>query len=152
MVATAKKINATTKPRKTKQSSPVRLSETFYKRMEAVAKINSRSIPKQLEHMVGIAEGVADYVSPEELLDIQAGLSKIVVEKIEAPRIDKTALFNSLDSVKKSGALSRAVTQAETTYQASTSHPGYLERINKDGSRDIGQFTNGQFNIAKDLT
>ena len=137
--------------RKAKQAPPVRLSDPFYKRMNAAAKINSRSVPKQLEHMVNIAESITGRVTREELLDVQAGLSKIVIEKTEAPRVDKAALFGSMESMRKSGALSQAVTAAETKYQASPSHSGYLERINEDGSRDIGMFKGGKFKIAKDL-
>lgn len=136
---------------KVKQSSPIRLNEPFYKRMNAAAKLNSRSVPKHLEHMVSIAESVTNQVTREELLDIQSGLSKIVVEKIKTPRIDKLALFNSLENMRKSGTLSQAVTKAATKYQACPSHPGYLERINEDGSKDIGTFKGGKFKIAKEF-
>ncbi|KKL12752.1 hypothetical protein LCGC14_2532600, partial [marine sediment metagenome] len=115
------------------------------------AKINSRSVPKHLEYMVNIAESITGHVTREELLDVQSGLRKIVVEKIEAPRVDKAALFGAMESMRNSGALSQAVTAAETKYQASPSYPGYLERINDDGSRDIGMFKGGKFKIAKDL-
>ena len=137
--------------RKAKQASPVRLSDPFYKRMNAAAKINSRSVPKHLEHMVNIAESVTNLVTREELLDIQSGLKKIVVEKIEAPKVNKAALFDSLEDMRKSGALSQTVTTSKTKYQASLSQPGYLERINDDGSRDTGVFKGGKFTIAKDL-
>lgn len=137
--------------RKAKQAPPVRLSDPFYKRMYVAAKINSRSVPKHLEHMVNIAESISGRVTREELLDVQSGLRKIVVEKIEAPRVDKGALFGSLEIMRDSGTLSQAVSSAETKYQASPSHPGYLERINNDGSRDAGMFKGGKFKIARDL-
>lgn len=151
MVSAAKKTSNTANTRKTKQSSPVRLAEPFYKKMDAAARINSRSIPKQLEHMVNIAESVGEHVSREELLDIQAGLSKIVIEKIDAPRVDKVSLFGTLDSMRQSGALSQAVTRAGNKYQASKSHPGYLERINENGNLETGMFVNGKFKVNKEL-
>jgi len=49
--------------------------------MNAPAKLNSRSISKHLEHMVGIAERISGQVNLEDLLDIQFGISKLVVEK-----------------------------------------------------------------------
>ena len=139
------------KKRKTRQSSPVRLPEAFYKRVNAAAKVNSRSVPKQIEHMVNIAESIVDQVSREVLLEVQSGLSRIVVEKIEAPRVDKNVLCGSLEDMRSSGALSEAATTADIKYQASPTHHGYLERINADGSRDVGMFKGGKFRVAKDL-
>ena len=144
-LSTLKKVS------KAKQAPPVRLSDPFYKRMNAVAKINHRSVPKQLEHMAGIAESVSNLISPEQLLDIQSGLSTLVVEKVAAPKVDKTALFASLDAMRQSGALPQKVTAAKNRYQACERHEGYLERINADGSRDVGQFKGGKFKVAKGL-
>ena len=53
--------------------------------------------------------------------------------------------------MREAGTLSQTVTAAETKYQASPQHPGYLERINDDGSREIGMFKGGKFKMAKDL-
>jgi len=148
------KNTSTSAPKKApkgKQAPPVRLPDSFYKRINASAKINSRSVPKHLEHMVNIAESITGLVTREELLDVQSGLSKIVIEKIEAPKVDKASLFSSLESMRKSGTLTRAITASETKYQACTLHPGYLERINDNGSRDIGMFKKGKFVVAKGL-
>lgn len=153
MVAAAKSsiTSEFVKKRHGKQSPPVRLSEAFYKRVKAAALIGSRSVPKQLEHLVNIAESVNDLVSRKDLLDVQSGLSKLVVEKIEAPRVNKKALFGSLEAMRSSGALSQTVTTADTKYHASPTHTGYLERINADGSRDVGMFKGGKFKVAKGL-
>jgi hypothetical protein len=136
------------KARKSKQSSPVRLSEAFYRRVSATAALNERSIPKHLEYMVNIAESVKTVLSREELLNVQAGLSKIIVEKTEAPRVEKKALFASLEGMRQSGELSHAVTSAEIKYQPSPGRSGYLERLNADGSRDVGMFKGGKFKLA----
>ena len=149
-VIAAKGTAAKTQGR-TKQSPPIRLSGAFYKRMNAAATINSRSVPKHLEHLVNIAESIRGQVSREEILDVQSGLSKIVIEKTEALRINKSTLFGSLERLRKSGALSKAVTAAKTKYQASASHPGQLERINDNGIREIGMFKGGKFKVAKGL-
>ena len=142
---------AATVKRKTKQPPPVRLHEAFYRRMNAAAKVNARSVPKQLEYMVSIAENVARHLTREELIDIESGLYKLVVTKTETPRVDKAALFDSMERMRSTGALSQAVTSAGTKYQACAAHPGYLERINDDGSRDIGMFKGGKFTVAKHL-
>lgn len=149
MVDSAK--SSATKILRTKQSPPVRLPEPFYGRLRASAAMHMRSIPKQLEYMVDIAESVSDQLSREELLNVQSGLSRIVVEKIDAPRVDKKTLFGSLETMRNTGTLSQAVTDTDIKYQASPSHPSYLERINSDGSRDIGMFNKGKFKVAKDL-
>jgi len=149
--ATLAAPTAAKKTRRTKQPPPVRLPDSLYKRVAAAAKINSRSVPKHLEHMVNIAESITGLVSREDLLNVQSGLSKLVVEKIEAPRVDKDVLFSSLESMRSAGTLSQTVTAAKTKYQASPSHPGYLERIKDDGTRDVGMFKGGKFKVAKDL-
>jgi len=119
--------------------------------MNAQARLNSRSIARHLEHMVGIAERVSGQVSAEDLLDIQSGLSRLVVEKREVPRIDKQSLFESLETMRETEGLSRAVTSADVRYQGSPFHLGYLERINEDGSREVGLFEGGRFKVAKDM-
>ncbi len=153
MVASTKStlIPSVSKARKAKQSSPIRLSEPFYRRISASAVLNDRSIPKHLEYLINIAESVKNVLSREELLNVQAGLNKIVVEKIESPRVNKTTLFDSLEDMRHSGALSQSITTAETKYQASPNHPGYLERLNPDGSRDVGLFKGGKFKPAKGI-
>ncbi len=147
----ASSMLTTTNKRKTKQPPPVRLPDAFYRRLSAAAKFNSRSVPKHIEHLVNIAESIDSHVSREDLLDVQSGLSRIVVEKIEAPRVDKQVLFGSLESMRSSGVLSQVVTTTETKYQVSPTHPGYLERISDDGGRDVGMFKGGKFRIAKHL-
>jgi len=137
--------------RKKKQSPPVRLSEHFYRRMNAQARLNSRSIAKHLEHMVSIAERVSGQVDLEDLLDIQSGLSRLVVEKSQVPRVDKQSMLDSVEAIRETEVLSRAVTSADVRYQASPFYPGYLERINEDGSREVGLFEGGRFKVAKDM-
>lgn len=151
MVAAAKPGAIEAEARKTKQSSPVRLPDAFYTRVNMAAKINSRSVPKHLEYMVNIAESITGLVSREDLINVQSGLSRIVVEKVEAPNIDKDTVFSPLERMRNAGTLSQAVSAAKTKYQANPTHPGYLERINADGSRDIGMFKGGKFKIAKGL-
>ena len=146
----AKKYTKAQKRRK-KQSPPIRLHDQFYKRVSAAAKLNSRSIPKQLEHLAVIAENIVGQITREELLDVQAGLRKISVVKVETPCVDKSMLFKSLNDMRNSGELTKSVTKARIKYQSSLSHPGCLERINNDGSRDIGTFKGGKFKLVNDL-
>lgn len=70
-----------------------------------------------------------------QLLAVQAGLA----------RLPPAQVFAALDHARLSGSLAQAVCSAPVRYQACRSHPGYLERINADGSCSIGRFTEGVF-------
>jgi len=54
-----------------------------------------------------------------------------------------------METIRETQVFSRAVTSADVKYQASPFYPGYLERINEDGSRDVGLFKEGEFKVAR---
>lgn len=65
--------------------------------------------------------------------------------------IDPDKVFAKLEQDRSSGKLSKKVTAATTSYQASVSHPGYLEQINREnGVRRIGTFADGAFTPFSD--
>ena len=50
-----------------------------------------------------------------------------------------------MEHTRQSGSLAASVSTAQDRYQASSSHPGLLERISSDGLRTIGTFEDGVF-------
>ncbi len=131
-----------------KAPSPVRLENSL---MEAAAVAGSalhRSAAEQIEYWADIGRKVAKLVNPETLLEVEAGLAKITVEKTAPVTVDPENVFAALERDRESGALSQAITAGGIRYQASRAQPGLLEQVHPDGTKVIGQFVNGQF-VAK---
>lgn len=59
--------------------------------------------------------------------------------------INPDLVFSKLEDQRERGTLSASITRSSVKYQSSKTHPGYLERINKDGNIDIGQFKENTF-------
>jgi hypothetical protein len=59
--------------------------------------------------------------------------------------VDPEQVFAALERQRRSGQLSKAVSQAAVRYQASQAHPGCLDAISADGTRCVGRFQDGAF-------
>ncbi len=133
-----------------RQSPPVRLSELVYNRVQSHAAMEMRTVPKQIEYLIALGEKVAQLINREDLLNIQSGFARLVVERIESDNLSADDLLGDIDRQRASGTLTQAVTGADVVYQASTTHAGQIERINtKTGKVDIGTFSGGKFRKMK---
>ena len=128
-----------------KQDPPVRLPDGVIRRMSSAAKLSLRSVPKQIEHLITLGEAVERTLSAKDLLDVQSGLAAVEVVRQPLPRVDRKAMLSAIKVKQESGELSKLVTTAQVSYQASKQHPGLLEQIHADGLRVTGTFTNGVF-------
>jgi hypothetical protein len=88
---------------------------------------------------------VAALLDPDRLLAVQAGLARLHVEPVMAPSVIPQQVFAALEADRSSGVLAHSVSSAPLRYQACSSRPGYLERLDRDGSRSVGRFANGEF-------
>jgi hypothetical protein len=59
--------------------------------------------------------------------------------------IDPDGVFDVLETARQTGVLRDGVSSSDVKYQSSQTYPGKLERINCDGSVEVGQFVDGQF-------
>lgn len=50
-----------------------------------------------------------------------------------------------MDRCSRNGELSAAIADGNVKYQASVTHPGYLERVDPCGKKTLGMFKNGGF-------
>lgn len=82
---------------------------------------------------------------------MDAGLAVIKVVRVTGRPVDPDAVFAGVEAQRISGDLSQRVTSASPIYQASATHPGYLEQIDKDGNRSVGAFQNGVFMPIEEL-
>lgn len=134
-----------------KAHSPLRLEAQLVENAALAGKQLHRSTAEQIEYWADIGRSVAHVITPDTLLQVCAGLAKVRIEPVVGPSVDPDALFDALENQRASGSLTDDITSTAIRYQASTSHPGLLEQIDRDGSVTLGQFNNGQFQAEKEL-
>jgi len=128
-----------------KSASPIRLQEDLMKAAESAAGRFHRSTAEQIEFWAELGRSVADTLDPDVLLSVKSGLSRIKVEPVYGEPVDPEAVFGTLETQRKNGTLSKQVTNAAFRYQISAKHPGYLDRIDRQGNINTGRFVDGQF-------
>ncbi len=74
-----------------------------------------------------------------------AGVAHLRLEPIRVAAVDPGSVFDTMEQARRNGSLAGSVTTAQDRYQASVSHPGFLERISSDGIRSVGTFVDGVF-------
>ncbi|MFT6422140.1 MAG: hypothetical protein ACJA2K_000862 [Thalassolituus sp.] len=128
-----------------KAQSPVRLEASLMESAKFAGDLLKRSAAEQVEFWAGIGRLVAPKLSPQELIELQAGLLAIKFEEATPVVVDSSALFMELDQKRSSGAIEHAIASNSVRYQSSASNPGCLEQVSPDGTVIVGRFTNGQF-------
>lgn len=128
-----------------KAASPIRLENTLMDAAKVAGKALHRSATEQVEYWADIGRKVSKVIDPQTLLEINAGLIKISLERIEPINLDPDAVFAALDNARESGALQTAITTGTVQYQASSRYPGLLEQVQPDGNIAVGQFHQGRF-------
>ena len=132
-----------------KSLSPIRLQEDLMRNAALAGARLHRSAAEQIEYWASLGQQIAGFVDPDSLTDIAAGVARLRVEPVVGSPVAPNAVFAAVESDRTSGRLSGKVTNAAFRYQASVTHPGYLERIDKNGVRTLGLFRDGVF-IARD--
>ena len=128
-----------------KSASPVRLQDALMRSAALTGARHHRSAAQQIEYWASLGREVAALLDPDRLLAVQAGLARLHVEPVTAPSVIPQQVFAALEADRNSGVLANSVSSAPVRYQACSSRPGYLERLDKDGSRSVGRFANGEF-------
>ncbi|WP_439135972.1 TA system antitoxin ParD family protein [Pseudomaricurvus sp.] len=131
-----------------KAASPVRLESTLMDAAKVAGKALHRSASEQVEYWADIGRKLSKVIDPETLLEINAGLARISVEKVVPISVDPDAVFTALDGARETGALQAAISSNAIQYQASIEHPGLLEQVHPDGTTLVGRFLNGSFEPA----
>jgi hypothetical protein len=128
-----------------KSASPIRLQDELMRAAALIGEQQHRSAAGQVEYWASLGRKIARQVNPDALLDVAAGLARIKVEPIVGQPVDPNAVFSVVEAHRHAGTLAQEVTTATPTYQASPTHPGYLEQIDKQGKRTVGTFQDGVF-------
>ena len=129
-----------------KAASPVRLQEELMESARVSGSIQHRSAAEQIEYWADIGRKVSKTIDTDTLLAVEAGLARIVVEKIQTEALDADSVFAALDADRKSGKLASAIAEkSPIRYQASKDKPGLLEKVDAEGNSIVGQFIDGEF-------
>jgi len=128
-----------------KAASPIRLQAELMQVAESTAKRFHRSTAEQIEYWADLGRTVSSTLDPDVLLSVTSGLAVIKTEPVISSPVEADSVFQALENDRNAGVLSSTVTNSAMRYQVSTSHPGYLEKIDPDGQITTGQFENGQF-------
>ena len=128
-----------------KSASPVRLQDALMRSAALAGARHHRSAAQQIEYWASLGREVAALLDPDRLLAVQAGLARLRVEPVTVASVIPEQVFAALEADRSSGVLANSVSSAPVRYQACSSRPGYLERLDKDGSRSVGRFANGEF-------
>lgn len=128
-----------------KAASPVRLQEELMQAASLTGARLHRSAAEQVEYWASLGRQIANFVDPDTLLEVAAGLARLKVEPTMPQSVDPEAVFAAVEVDRCSGELSKKVTASAIRYQASATHPGHLEQIDANGVRTVGTFHNGVF-------
>lgn len=127
-----------------KASSPIRLEADLMAKAQMTAALHHRTPAEQIEYWAELGQAVQGMLDPQAILNVQTGLASIKVEPTLSGPIDADFVFEALDIDRASGQLAASVAQASIRYQASQTHPGYLEKREGDTVL-VGRFLNGEF-------
>ena len=135
-----------------KALSPVRLQDDLMQAAKLTGERFHRSTAEQIEYWADIGRKVSTVLDPDTLISIATGLTLVKVEPIYGKPIDPDDVCNLLEAQRQQGTLTQAVTGSAIKYQSSLTQPGYLERIDQNGSVLVGQFENGEFVSAEEFS
>ena len=126
-------------------SIPVRLDEKLFHDAEIEGISHKRSPPKQIEYWAEIGKAVAGFISSNELLALMQGFAQVHITPRSSKAVNPDNVFEKLEQDRQQGTLSQSVTQAKVWYEASLKHPGLLDKVSADGTRETGHFHHGEF-------
>jgi hypothetical protein len=126
-------------------STALRLDDALVREAELEARLSKRTTPKQIEFWAEIGRVVAGELDPRDLIALTQGFARLRVEAAPGRQVDPDAVFASVRRERAAGSLPRRVTRAAVVYEASQTHPGQLDRVLPDGTRETGSFRDGEF-------
>jgi hypothetical protein len=115
---------------------PVKLADSLVLDARLIAKATQRSIAGQIEFWASLGRAIEPLLRGREAVALR--------ESDMARRLDEC-----LDSVDTPEGRQRLAEYLQSTpyphYEAAPGEPGFLVRIQEDGSRTVGRFVNRQF-------
>ena len=124
------------------------LNDDLVHEAETEALLNKRTAPKQIEYWAQIGKSVARNASASDLLALMQGFARVQINHIPSEPVSSDEVFAAVEQARQNGALRRAVSRSQVSYEASQTHPGLLDRVLPNGHRESGHFRNGEFILA----
>ncbi len=128
-----------------KAQSPIRLEASLMEDASLAGETFKRSAAEQVEFWASIGRLVSARITPNQIMELQAGITQLKLEKNSHVVIDSEGLLSEINQKRQSGFLQKDIASSNVRYQASISKPGYLEQVAADGTVTVGQFKGGQF-------
>jgi len=108
--------------------------------------VQKRSTPKQIEFWADLGRAVERVIDLSDVFAILQGLKRLKLENVESVTVDSNEVFDDLQNRTDASRLAEEVTAAAIYFEASTQHPGLIDRVDAaTGERQSGQFRNGSF-------
>jgi len=127
----------------------LRIDKDLAHQAEREAKIQNRSMAKQLEYWATLGKVISSKLNIVDAYAVSQGIKILKLEATPSAQsfpVDSDAIFNDLENDRAKGLLSEKVTTAKIYFEASASHPGHLDKVNTlTGERLVGLFKNGSF-------
>ena len=132
-----------------KSSTTVRLDAQLIADARVASEVEHRTPALQIEYWAIIGRTASQFLSPDMLRQILSGAARVTAEPIEAASPDFDAVMAAVDADSRTSRELVGLSREVPAYQASTTAPGYLERLNPQGTVEIGQFRNGEFRARR---
>ncbi len=130
-------------------ASPMRLNPALVAAAEREATIQKRSVPKQIEFWAELGKTVENILDISDVFAVIQGFKRLKVESLDSVPVDSEDVFGDLEAGRAEGTLSDKVTEASVYYEASSSRPGLIDKVDSiEGTRLTGKFKNGEFTAA----
>jgi len=127
------------------KTKSIKLGQGLIQTATLAAKTSDKIPAELIEHWAVLGRKIDKVITLDDMLDVCCGIAQLKVEKVMAPTINPDIVFQTLETDRHSGKLSKSISGASIRYQVSSTHPGQLEQIDSDGHITIGQFNNGIF-------
>jgi len=126
-------------------STAIRLDDQLIQAAEIEAANHKRTPPKQIEYWAEIGKAVSRCAPSNDLLALMQGIAQVSILPPQSVSVASDSVFEQLEKDRQQGTLSQKVTRANYRYEASLTHPGLLDRVELNGTRQTGHFRDGEF-------
>ena len=128
-----------------KAPSPIRIQEELMQAAILTGSRMHRSAAEQIEYWASLGRQISNYIDPDTLVKINAGLARINIEATTSTPINPDSVFAAVEQDRQTGEIINKVAESHPLYYASKTRPGQLDQISSDGSCKTGSFINGKF-------
>jgi hypothetical protein len=121
-------------------SQPVKLSDSLVLDARLTSQVAERSIAGQIEYWASLGRAVEPLISGEKALALRKSGDAVPLSE----------LISTVDSPAGRKRLAEYLAKQPYPHYEATDRPGYLVRIEQDGTRTVGKFFNREFRPFKE--